>query len=899
MKYLTSSEIRKMYLDYFESKGHLVVPSASLIPENDPSLLWINAGVAPLKKYFDGRENPPKRRLTNSQKCIRTNDIENVGKTARHHTFFEMLGNFSIGDYFRDEALSYAYELLTSDKYFAIDKEKLYVTVYTDDKKAYDKWLSLGIKEDHIIKMDSNFWDIGPGPCGPDSEIWFDRGSKYDKDNLGLKLLKEDIENDRYIEIWNNVFSQYNHVEGLERKDFPELPHKNIDTGLGLERLVCVIQGGETNYDTDLFLPIIKEVEALSKVAYDGQMSFKVIADHVRTLTFALSDGASFSNEGRGYVLRRILRRASRFGRVLGIYEPFMYKLVPTVIKIMGDAYPNLKEEKNNVAWQIKKEEQTFLKTLASGEKRLNEMINQKKEITGEDVFKLYDTYGFPYELTEEMLLEKNIKINREEFDICMEKQRNLARSANKNSSGMNVQSDMVNLSLPSEFTGYSELETKSKVIAIYDDNGMEADIYSSGIIVLDKCPFYATSGGQSHDVGYVTGDNLKAEVTKVEKLPNKQHACYVRIIEGKINVGDVVIASVDKERRFTTAQNHSATHLLQKSLQDVLGGNVHQAGSMVDQFVLRFDFKYTGELTDEQIIKVEELVNERINRKSKAEFIITDVESAKKMGAMALFSEKYGNKVRVVKLGDSVELCGGTHVLNTGDIRRFAIKKIESKGLNVYRIEAVCDTNLENELFEEIRPYNEEMKLLLNKAKKILEKADVENIELNFIPVICHDRPTCYKEVLENRKEVQDLKKQVSELEKELQVKLTQKIVKNIDKYVNDKVDGKFGEVVIINEKDLDLNSFKPALSVIESRLNNGIVFLINKANENSVNFVCKANAALSDKFNAGLLVKDASLICDGNGGGSKSFAQGGGNNTIKIDMVLDYVKRSIIDKE
>ena len=442
MKKLNSSEIRQMFLDFFESKGHMVVPSASLIPDNDPSLLWINAGVAPLKKYFDGREIPPKRRLTNSQKCIRTNDIESVGDTY-HHTFFEMLGNFSIGDYFRDEALEYAWELLTSPDWYAIDKEKLYVTVYPDDKETYERWVSLGLDETHIIKCEGNFWDIGPGPCGPDSEIFYDRGKEYDE--RGPELIEKEIDNDRYIEIWNNVFSQFNHVDGIDRKDFPELPHKNIDTGMGLERLVCTLQNCKTNYDTDLFSPIIRKIEELSGVTYTDQKEIRSIADHIKTLTFALSDGAGFSNEGRGYVLRRILRRASRFGRTLGINEPFMYKLTDSVIEIMKEAYPYLKDHKEIVDRQIKKEEETFLKTLSSGEKRLKELTLSGKKITGEDVFKLYDTYGFPYELTKEILSEQGIEINKEEFDKCMENQRLMARNAAKKTSGMAVQGDIIN----------------------------------------------------------------------------------------------------------------------------------------------------------------------------------------------------------------------------------------------------------------------------------------------------------------------------------------------------------------------------------------------------------------------------------------------------------------------
>lgn len=756
MKKLTSNEIRKMFLDYFESKGHLIVPSASLIPKDDPSILWINAGVAPLKKYFDGREIPPKRRLANSQKCIRTNDIENVGDTY-HHTFFEMLGNFSIGDYFRDEALGFAWELLTSPNWYGIDKERLYVTVYTDDNDAYNRWLELGVSPSHIIKSKENFWDIGPGPCGPDSEIFFDRGEEYDK--RGPELIENDIDNDRYIEIWNNVFSQYNHIDGLERKDFPELPHKNIDTGMGLERLVCVLQNGKTNYDTDLFSPIIKKLEELSGEKYTDQRAFRAIADHIKTLVFALSDGASFSNEGRGYVLRRILRRASRFGRTLGINKPFMYKLTNGVIEIMKEAYPYLLKHKDVVDNMIKKEEEAFLKTLSSGEKRLNDLVSSGNKITGSDVFKLYDTYGFPYELTKEILGEKGIEINKEEFDKCMQEQRQRARDAFKNVSGMNVQGDVVNFKEESVFTGYEKLEDDGKVIFVGDNEGNSNDIYSEGIIITDKTPFYAEMGGQTGDIGLITGNNLKAEVLKTEKAPNGQAMHFVRLIEGDINVGDVIHLSVDKERRFAICQDHSATHLLQRALKDVLGEGVNQAGSYLDGYTLRFDFNYEGEITDEDVIKVEEKVNDMIKAAHPLEVKEMKKDDAIKLGAMALFGEKYGDVVRVVKFGPSVELCGGTHVTNTANIRSFAIKSIESKGLNVYRIEAACDTNLEIELFEMIKPYNDEMILLLKKAKRIIKDALKDEINLSFSPVISNERPKCYKDVLENKQEVIDRK--------------------------------------------------------------------------------------------------------------------------------------------
>lgn len=892
MKKMTSNEIRNMFLKFFESKGHMIVPSASLIPDNDPSILWINAGVAPLKKYFDGREVPPKKRLTNSQKCIRTNDIENVGDTY-HHTFFEMLGNFSIGDYFRNEALEYAWELLTSDKYFNFDKDKLYVTVYPDDTESYEKWIKLGLDESHIIKNKDNFWDIGPGPCGPDSEIFYDRGEKYDK--RGPELIEKDIDNDRFIEIWNNVFSQFNHIDGKERKDFPELPHKNIDTGMGLERLVSIIQDVDTNYDTDLFMPIINKIEELSGVKYSDQREIRAIADHIKTLTFALADGASFSNEGRGYILRRVLRRASRFGRKLGIYEPFMYKLVPTVAEMMNDYYPYLMDNKENIQNKIKSEEAMFLKTLSAGEKRLKELIDSGNKITGSDVFKLYDTYGFPYELTVEILKEENIFVDKEEFDKCMENQKNMARSAAKETSGMNVLGDLVNFKDESKFVGYDSLTCDAKVIFVGDNSGNISDIYSEGIIITDKTPFYATMGGQKGDTGYIYSNDFKAEVLRTEKAPNGQNMHYVRIISGSIKKGDTVTLKVDENKRYTTCQNHSATHLLQKALQDILGESVHQAGSYVDDETLRFDFNYEGKISDEDIIKVEEKVNEMIDNGYERNLTITTLEEAKKMHAMALFSDKYKDSVRVVSFGPSVELCGGTHVNNTKDIKRFAIKSIESKGANVYRIEAVCDLNLENEVFSMIKPYNDEMILLLKKAKAIVDNANLDGINLKFNFDISNERPKCYKDILENKEEVTNLRKNLAKLEKEYKDALASKLINDADKYLSNKVKGKYGDVLILEFNDTDINLLKQLTGALINRLDNGIIFIYN-LNGTSVNFIAKANESLKDTISMGELIKNVSTIANGRGGGSASFAQGGSSETDKLNMIINYVKDKLL---
>ena len=584
MKYMTSSEIRQMWLDFFESKGHQVEPSASLVPVNDPTLLWTNAGVAPLKKYFDGTMVPENPRITNAQKCIRTNDIENVGKTARHHTFFEMLGNFSIGDYIKKEAIEFAMELLFDEKWFGFDKDKLYITYYYNDDQAKKFWMDNGIKEDHLIPLEGNFWEIGEGPCGPDTEMFYDRGEKYDP--RGKELIEQDIENDRFIEIWNIVFSQYNSKEGVARENYKELPSKNIDTGCGLERLCCVMQGVDTNYDTDLFMPIIKKTEEISGVKYEGQMAFKVIADHVRTVTFAVADGATLSNEGRGYVLRRVLRRASKYAKALGINKPFMAELVDVVIQIMDPFYPYLHGKKDICKQIISAEEEKFLATLASGEKRFEAIASKSdKVIKGEDAFTLYDTFGFPLELTMEYAEEKGLTVDVEGFKAYLDEQKKRARNARKDEASMGGQNEeFLQFKEESKFSGYAATNHKSKVIAVFG-NG----------VVLDETPFYAFSGGQLCDKGTFGESN----VLDVIKMPNGQH---LHILDNNpYNVGDIKFACVDKENRELTKKNHSSAHLLQAALQVVLGSHVHQQGSQVGSEYCRFDFNNYQSLTDEE----------------------------------------------------------------------------------------------------------------------------------------------------------------------------------------------------------------------------------------------------------------------------------------------------------
>ncbi|MGI6329366.1 MAG: alanine--tRNA ligase [Bacilli bacterium] len=897
MKKMTSNEIRTMFINFFKEKDHLFMESSSLIPQDDSSLLWVNAGVTPLKKFFDGREVPPKKRIVTVQKCMRTNDIENVGKTARHHTFFEMLGNFSLGDYFKKEALSFAYELLTDQKYFGFDKDKLYITVYPNDQEAYNIWLSLGIDPTHIIKLKSNYWEIGEGPCGPDSEIFYDRGEEFDPDKKGLKLLEEEIPNDRYLEIWNNVFSQFNAKSNKNREDYPELPNKNIDTGMGLERMASILQDVPTNYETDLFMPIIKEVSKITNYLYSGESSFKIIADHLRTLTFALSDGALFANEGRGYVLRRLLRRAVLQGRKLGMETSFLYKIVDVVVEIMSDVYPNLLKEKERVKKLIKKEEELFYKTLLSGEKRLEEIIKKSKTkfIAGEDAFKLYDTYGFPLELTKEVLEEKGFVVRKEDFDIYMKKQQDRARQARKKEGSMESQNKaLIEFKEKSLFVGYDTYSLKTKVIGLIRDEENVLELSDQGYVILEKTPFFAEMGGQVADTGFIEGEGFQAEVLNVIRIFNKQHAHFVRIKKGTIKLKDKVTANIDIKRREKITKNHSATHLLQEALREALDKNIVQAGSRVDENTLRFDFSYPYEIKDEDIIIAEHLVNEKL--KTKVDTIIEEMtlDEATGRGALALFSEKYDDIVRTVTLYDSFELCGGTHVQNIGDINKFAIKSIESKGLNVYRIEAVTDENIEEKLYEVIKPYNEEMKKLLNKSKRIVEEAYLNDIELTFNVFIDHEKPTSYQDIVYNRNEVEEVRRKVKELEKEYIRAKESKVLSDLsffDQYIEK---NKIGEYIVLKVEDYDLKILKQIVDQLIERLDKGFVFLANVSN-NNVNFIAKCNKSIAEKVNCGDYIKAASLKAKGNGGGSKTFGQGGGTDITVLEEILLKVKEKI----
>ena len=734
MKEMTSAQVRQMWLDFWQTKAHAIEPSANLIPVNDPTLLWINSGVATLKKYFDGSVIPENPRIANAQKAIRTNDIENVGKTARHHTMFEMLGNFSIGDYFREQAIKWAFELLTSPQWFDLPKDKLYMTYYPDDKESYNCWLACGVDPSHLIPLEENFWEIGAGPSGPDTEIFFDRGADFDPDNMGIRLLEEDIENDRYIEIWNIVLSQYNADPDLPRSEYQELPNKNIDTGMGLERMVAILQGAKTNFETDLFLPLIREVENISGKSYDpngDNMSFKVIADHIRSLTFAVCDGALPGNEGRGYVLRRLLRRAVMHGRRLGIKEPFLYRLVPIVGRIMTSYYPEILEKHAFIEKIVKREEETFARTIDAGTVHLEQMLSQLKNagenrLDGQAIFKLYDTYGFPVELTEELAEDQGFTIDHKGFQAAMKEQQERARAGAVKGGSMGMQNEtLAGIVEPSVFDYDKEQLSASLSVLLVGNERAASTGKGQAVLVFDRTPFYAEMGGQVADRGVIKNEQgeILAQVTDVQRAPNGQ-PLHTADVFSELSVGQTYRLEIDHERRYRVMTNHTATHLLHAALHNVLGDHARQAGSLNETEFLRFDFTHFEAVTAEQLRQIEEEVNQQIWQALEVKTIETDLDTAKSMGALALFGEKYGKKVRVVTIGDySVELCGGTHLKNTAEIGIFKIIKEEGIGSGTRRILAVTG----REAFSAYRETEDTLKNIAS-AVKSPQLKDVTN---------------------------------------------------------------------------------------------------------------------------------------------------------------------------
>ncbi|MEA5017747.1 MAG: alanine--tRNA ligase [Erysipelotrichaceae bacterium] len=872
MKKLSSSQIRQMFLDYFKAHGHMIEPSASLIPINDPTLLWINAGVAALKKYFDGTIKPQNPRIANAQKSIRTNDIENVGKTARHHTFFEMLGNFSIGDYFKEEAILFAWEFLTSKDYIGLDKNKIYVTVFSDDEEALKIWHEkTDLDQSHILKTANNYWEIGEGPCGPDTEIFYDRGVTYDPKGLGEKLFFEEMENDRYIEVWNVVFSQYDAKEGLSRNQYQELPQKNIDTGMGLERLVCIVQQGETNYDTDLFMPIIKATELLAKYSYQDEhkMAYRVIADHIRTVTFALCDGALFANEGRGYVLRRVLRRAVRYGIKLKIDNAFMYKLVPIVADIMKDFYPYILDKVDYVANLVKAEEERFHQTLSSGEKLLKEVIDasQSNVLSGEVVFKLYDTFGFPFELTKEIAEEHNITIDEDGFKIEMQKQRDRARKARSDMESMASQSaDLMHFDQVSTFSGYTNTSEKAKVIGLFNLGKKVDELTDEGEVIFDVTPFYAESGGQIADIGVVKNDQVEAIVLDVKKAFNKQHLHYVKIKAGALKVGDEVILLIDTKRRDMIKANHSSAHLLQAALKKIIGNHITQAGSFVCDGYLRFDFTHFEKVSFEQLRAIEDLVNQYIMAKNNVQTEIMELETAKHSGATALFDEKYEQLVRVVSMGEvSMELCGGTHVTNTAEIGLFKIISEESIGSGIRRITSISNMMAYHEFLKE-----------QDRLVAISELLRVGNITT----VVA---------------KVQQLLDEVKNLHDELGEKNNRLMHLAADNLVNKAIIVDDIQILLAEVKDADSDNLKIIIDNLKNKLKDSLIFLYNVSSDKVVYVVYCSPKANEKGFKAGDLAKEAAMMSGGNGGGRADMAQSGGKDITKIDEIIKHIKHKL----
>ena len=874
MKELTSSQVRQMYLDFFKSKGHSVEPSASLVPVNDPTLLWINSGVATLKKYFDGSVVPENPRITNAQKSIRTNDIENVGKTARHHTMFEMLGNFSIGDYFKNEAIHWAWEFLTGAEWLAFDPEKLYVTVYPKDTEAKRIWRDeVGLSEDHIIDVEDNFWDIGAGPSGPDTEIFYDRGEEF------LDIPEDDPENypggenERYLEIWNLVFSEFNHTP---EDTYEPLPHKNIDTGMGLERVVSIIQDAPTNFETDLFMPIIHAVEALgTNVKYGDapqtDVSFKVIADHIRALSFAIGDGALPSNEGRGYVLRRLLRRAVMHGKKLGINEAFLYKLVPVVGEIMVSYYPEVLQQKDFIEKVVRTEEERFHETINEGLSMLNEVIKEVKDAKGDTldgkiIFKLYDTFGFPVELTEEVAEDEGLKVDHAGFETEMEAQRERARSARSKETSMGVQSALLtDIKVESKFVGYTELTHDSELFVIIQGDALvnEASAGTAELIFAET-PFYAEMGGQIADRGYVknTAGEVVANVVDVKKAPNGQFLHKVEVL-APLAEGQIYQLQVDERMRTRILKNHTATHLLHRALKDVLGEHANQAGSLVAPGHLRFDFTHFGQVTSEELARMEAIVNEKIWEALPVVTIETDIDTAKNMGAMALFGEKYGKEVRVVNIGDySIELCGGTHVANTEDIGIFKIVSESGIGAGVRRIEAVTSKEAYQLLQEEERQLKEIATLVKSpQLKEVVTKTE------------------------QLQQQLRDLQKENEQLAGKLANQQAGDIFKDVKE-----VNGVRYIAAQVNVKDM--NQLRQLADQWKQKELSDVLVLAT-AQDEKVSLLAAMTKDMNGKgLKAGDLIKAIAPKVGGGGGGRPDMAQAGGKNPAGIADALAEVE-------
>lgn len=863
MKYMTGNEIRKAYLDFFESKKHLKLHSFSLVPENDPSLLLIGAGMAPLKPYFTGKLVPPSYRVTTSQKCIRTGDIDNVGRTARHHTFFEMLGNFSFGDYFKKEAITWAWEFLT--EVLELDTNKLYVTVYPEDEEAYDIWHNIvGLADERIFKLEDNFWEIGEGPCGPDSEIFYDLGPER---GCGKPTCNVGCDCDRYLEIWNLVFTQFNKTKD---GSYEPLEKKNIDTGAGLERLASVIQQKESNFETDLLFPIMQRVIDVCRGDYNNKeqkIAVKVIGDHIRAVTMMIGDGILPSNEGRGYVLRRILRRAVRFGRVLGIEEAFLADLVDIVIDMYKEAYPELAERKELIKTVIATEEAQFSATLAQGLELLNAMIEDVDGtgvLAGEKVFKLYDTFGFPVELTEEIVQEHGMTIDHDGFDKAMKAQQERARAARAKVSAKVATPDTTGLDQSALVKDENAVNARVVLIGIDGAAVERAEKDTAITIILDKTPFHAEGGGQIGDTGYITGPSGKAEVTDTKSLANGLTYMIAIVTEGSLAKGDEVDITVDKVRNLDIARNHTATHLLQAALRKVLGTHVNQAGSLVTPERLRFDFTHFSPMTNEELAEVEKEVNRQIMKNVDLEIEEMPVDDAIKKGAMALFGEKYGDIVRVVNVpGFSCELCGGSHVPNTSVIGSFRIVGESGTGTGIRRIEAVTGKAAHERAVADA--------VLLQEAATLLKSKE-------------EDIPAKIEQLLTALKEAE---REVAQLSHKLATSSLDDILA-----AKEEIHG-----VSVTAASVTVDSAEGLRDMADMVLDKvGGIVLLGAVQGDKVSFVCKVDKELTKQgYHAGKIVKAAAVAAGGGGGGRPDMAQAGGKDPQKLEEALKAGKEAV----
>ena len=863
MKCMTGNEIRKAYLDFFESKKHLKLHSFSLVPENDPSLLLIGAGMAPLKPYFTGKLVPPSYRVTTSQKCIRTGDIDNVGRTARHHTFFEMLGNFSFGDYFKKEAITWAWEFLT--EVLELDTNKLYVTVYPEDEEAYDIWHNIvGLSDERIFKLEDNFWEIGEGPCGPDSEIFYDLGPER---GCGKPTCNVGCDCDRYLEIWNLVFTQFNKTKD---GSYEPLEKKNIDTGAGLERLASVIQQKESNFETDLLFPIMQKVIDVCRGDYNNKeqkIAVKVIGDHIRAVTMMIGDGILPSNEGRGYVLRRILRRAVRFGRVLGIEEAFLADLVDIVIDMYKEAYPELAERKELIKTVIATEEAQFSATLAQGLELLNAMIEDADGtgvLAGEKVFKLYDTFGFPVELTEEIVQEHGMTIDHDGFDKAMKAQQERARAARAKVSAKVATPDTTGLDQSALVKDENAVNARVVLIGIDGAAVERAEKDTAITIILDKTPFHAEGGGQIGDTGYITGPSGKAEVTDTKSLANGLTYMIAIVTEGSLSKGDEVDITVDKVRNLDIARNHTATHLLQAALRKVLGTHVNQAGSLVTPERLRFDFTHFSPMTNEELAEVEKEVNRQIMKNVDLEIEEMPVDDAIKKGAMALFGEKYGDIVRVVNVpGFSCELCGGSHVPNTSVIGSFRIVGESGTGTGIRRIEAVTGKAAHERAVADA--------VLLQEAATLLKSKE-------------EDIPAKIEQLLTALKEAE---REVAQLSHKLATSSLDDILA-----AKEEIHG-----VSVTAASVTVDSAEGLRDMADMVLDKvGGIVLLGAVQGDKVSFVCKVDKELTKQgYHAGKIVKAAAVAAGGGGGGRPDMAQAGGKDPQKLEEALKAGKEAV----